>query len=268
MNLIIDFHTHYFPDKIARDAINSLELKGSIKAFAEGTRASLEKSMASAGIGLSLNLPVATSAEQVASINSWAERNNRAPVLSLGVIHPLSANPAEIMSDVKRKGLRGVKMHPEYQGFSPDDSSLGGIWEACIENDLFVIFHAGADVAYQAPYRSDPAKFAKLRRRFPALKMVLAHFGSWLQWDDVEREIIGLDIFLETSFTSGFLEDARFARLIRKHGADKVLFGSDSPWRDQKMEVSAINALPLSDSEKELIFHGNAEKLLHMTPVV
>ncbi len=266
--MIIDFHTHYFPDKIARDAINSLELKGSIKAFAEGTRASLEKSMASAGIGLSLNLPVATSPEQVAGINSWAEKNNRTPVLSLGVIHPLSENPAGIISDVKRKGLPGIKMHPEYQGFSPDDSALGKIWEACIENDLFVIFHAGADVAYKAPFRSDPAKFAKLRHSFPALKMVLAHFGSWMQWDDVEKEIIGLDIFLETSFTSGFLEDARFASLIRQHGADKVLFGSDSPWRDQKTEVAAIKALPLSDSEKDLIFNKNAERLLRLTPGV
>lgn len=264
--MIIDFHTHYFPDKIAHDAIKSLELKGSIKAFTEGTRASLERSMQSAGIDISLNLPVATSPDQVASINNWSEKNNRVPVLSLGVIHPLSENPAGIISDIKERGLRGVKMHPEYQDFSPDNEVLEPIWKACIRHSIFVIFHAGADMAFKAPFRSDPAKFAKLHHRFPNLKMVLAHFGSWMQWDEVEKEIIGLDIFLETSFTPGFLEGERFARLIRRHGAEKVIFGSDSPWRDQGREVIAIKSLHLSDTEKELIFHKNAERLLNLTP--
>ncbi|HCE44553.1 MAG TPA: hypothetical protein DET40_13485 [Lentisphaeria bacterium] len=73
---------------------------------------------------------------------------------------------------------------------------------------------------------------------------------------------MGLDIFLDTSFTSGFIEDSKFARLIREHGADKVLFGTDSPWRDQSREVKAISALPLSETELELVFHRNAENLL------
>lgn len=264
--MIIDFHTHYFPDKIAHEAVKSLERKGSMKAFSDGTRSSLEKSMVPAGISLALNLPVATSPEQVAGINSWAEKNNIAPVLSLGVIHPLSDNPAEIISNIKKRGLAGVKMHPEYQNFSPDDNSLAPIWKACISHSIFVHFHAGADMAYKAPFRSNPAKFAKLHHRFPELKMVLAHFGSWMQWDDVETEIIGLDIYLDTSFTAGFLENAKFARMIKKHGAEKVLFGTDSPWRDQKKEIEAIKALPMSDREKELIFHKNAERLLYLTP--
>ena len=260
--MIIDFHTHYFPDKIAHDAVKSLEQRESIKAFTEGTRASLEKSMLSAGIGLSINLPVATSPEQVAGINTWAEKNSRLPVISLGAIHPFSENPAALISDIRKRGLPGIKMHPEYQNFVPDDTELEPIWKACIRHSIFVIFHAGADMAFDAPYRSNPAKFAKLHRRFPELKMVLAHFGSWMQWDEVEREIIGLDIFLETSCTAGFLGNAEFASLIRRHGADKVLFGTDSPWCDQKKEVEAIKALPLTDGEKELIFHKNAEQLL------
>ncbi|MFZ2658511.1 MAG: amidohydrolase family protein [Victivallales bacterium] len=259
---IIDFHTHYFPDKIAHDAIISLEQKGAIKAFTEGTRSSLERSMSAAGIGLSLNLPVATSPDQVDSINRWSEKNNTAPVLCAGAIHPLSENPDRIISGISDKGLRGIKMHPEYQDFSPDDVSLDPIWKACIRNSVFVIFHAGADVAFKMPFRSNPAKFAKLHKRFPELKMVLAHFGSWTQWDEVEKDLIGLDIFLDTSFTAGFIEDSKFTRLIRSHGADKVIFGTDSPWRDQSKEVKAISSLQLSDTELELVFHRNAEKLL------
>ncbi len=260
---IIDFHTHYFPDKIARDAIISLEQKGAIKAFTDGTRSGLEKSMSAAGIDIAVNLPVATSPEQVDSINRWAVKNNSAPVFSIGSIHPLSKHPETIISFVGKNGLRGIKMHPEYQEFSPDDRSLDPIWEACIRYSIFIIFHAGADVAFKMPFRSNPAKFAELHRRFPELKMILAHFGSWTQWDEVEKDLIGLDIFLETSFTLGFMEDAKFAELIRRHGADKVLFGTDSPWRNQKKEVESIRNLPLEDFQKELIFHINAEKLLN-----
>ncbi|OGV38303.1 MAG: hypothetical protein A2X48_06700 [Lentisphaerae bacterium GWF2_49_21] len=260
--MIIDFHTHYFPDKIAHDAIISLEQKGGIKAFTAGTRSALEKSMSEAGITLSVNLPVATSPDQVESINGKVANHNRAPVLSLGAIHPLTMDPGRTISDVRNLGLRGIKMHPEYQEFSPDDPSLDPIWKACITYSIFVVFHAGADLAFKPPFRSSPAKFANLHRRYPELRMVLAHFGSWMQWDDVEKELIGLDIFLDTSFTSGYLDDAKFAELIRRHGADKVLFGTDSPWRDQKKEVAAINSLALYEEEKELIFHGNAEGLL------
>ncbi len=261
---IIDFHTHCFPDKIAHDAIISLEQKGAIKAFTDGTRAGLELSMRAAGIDLALNLPVATSPDQVESINRWSMKNNSMPVLSTGAIHPLSEDPERIISDVSGKGLRGIKMHPEYQDFSPDDTSLDPIWKACIRHSIFVVFHAGADVAFKMPFRSNPAKFAKLHRRHPELRMVLAHFGSWTQWDEVEKDLIGLDVYLETSFTYGFMEDAKFADLIRKHGAGKVLFGTDSPWRDQKKEVEGIGGLDLDDQEKELIFHKNAEKLLHL----
>lgn len=261
---IIDFHTHYFPDKIAHDAIISLEQKGAIRAFTDGTRSGLEKSMQSAGISLALNLPVATSPEQVQSINRWAENNNHAPVLSLGAIHPLSKDPGAIISEVKERGLRGVKMHPEYQDFSPDDTALDPIWKACIRHSVFVVFHAGADVAFKMPFRSNPAKFAALHHRHPELRMVLAHFGSWTQWDEVEKDLTGLDLYLETSFTCGFMEDAKFAELIRKHGADKVLFGTDSPWRDQKKELEGISRLGLSDVEMDMILHRNAEKLLRL----
>ncbi len=260
--MIIDFHTHYFPDKIAHDAIISLEQRTGIRAFAAGTRSSLEESMSKAGIDISLNLPVATSPDQVESINRYAEKNNRRPVFCLGAVHPLSNDLPSVISQVKSMGLRGVKMHPEYQEFSPDDESLNPLWEACITHSIFVVFHAGEDLAFKAPYRSSPAKFAELHRRFPEFRMVLAHFGSWRMWDAVERELIGLDVYLDTSFTCGYVGDAKLAELIRRHGADKVLFGTDSPWREQKEDVISINSLPLSSEEKELIFRRNAERLL------
>ncbi|MBQ1518990.1 MAG: amidohydrolase family protein, partial [Ruminococcus sp.] len=51
-------------------------------------------------------------------------------------------------------------------------------------------------------------------------------------------------------------------RIIRKQGADKVLFGSDCPWDDPANEIAMIEDLPLTSEEKEMIFYRNAEKLL------
>lgn len=262
--MIIDFHTHYFPEKIAENAIASLEKLGGIKAYTDGTRLSLESSMWHAGIDLSLNLPIATSPDQVESINLWAAKNNSPPVLSLGSIHPDTPNPKGVLEKVKNSGLKGIKMHPEFQNFSPNESRLKPIWEACMENNLFIVFHAGGDISFRAPFRSDPAKFAELQNKFPDLKFILAHFGSWKLWDEVEKELIGLPVFLDTSFVFELLPIDKLVSLIKKHGADKVLFGTDSPWRNQLKELKTFNKLSLPETEKELILWKNAAKLLSL----
>ena len=51
-------------------------------------------------------------------------------------------------------------------------------------------------------------------------------------------------------------------KIIKKHGAEKILFGSDFPWHLPSQEIDLINSLELSASDKELILGGNAERLL------
>jgi predicted TIM-barrel fold metal-dependent hydrolase len=92
--------------------------------------------------------------------------------------------------------------------------------------------------------------------------MILAHFGSWKMWDETEKELLGLPIYLETSFTLSFLDENRFIKMVRKHGAEKILFGTDAPWGSQKDELMKINAVALSDAEKEMITRKNAALLL------
>ncbi|HPN85271.1 MAG TPA: amidohydrolase family protein [Victivallales bacterium] len=261
MNKTIDFHAHVFPEKVASDAIGFLSGKSGMKAFTDGTKAGLLKSMDEAGILISVNMPVATNPKQVESINRWSSSIISDRIASFAAYHPGLQNPAYI-SEIRNMGFRGLKLHPEFQDFSPDDENLLPLWEACVENKLVVLFHAGADFAFKAPYKSSPAKFAKLHRMLPELMMILAHFGSWKMWDELEKEIIGLPIFLDTSFTLGFIDDELFIRLVRKHGADKVIFGTDSPWRDQKTELDKIKSIAFSEEEKEKILYKNAQSLL------
>lgn len=263
--MVIDFHTHYFPDNIVEKAMNSLTSMSKLTPFTDGTLSGLKKSMLQAGIDYSLNLPLATSADSVRGINKWASVNNQAPVFSLGSIHPDTKNPEEIIPWIKELGMKGLKMHPEYQQFNPLEKRLEKIWEECIKNDIFVLIHAGRDISFAPPPKSDPRSFAELYRRYPELKLVLAHMGSWGMWDDVKKLICGLPFYLDMAFTAGHLEETEFVSLIKNHGADKILFGTDSPWNCQKESLEFVRALPLTQNEIDSILYKNAAGLLGIT---
>ncbi|OGV39622.1 MAG: hypothetical protein A2020_02850 [Lentisphaerae bacterium GWF2_45_14] len=260
---IIDFHTHYFPDKIVERAMSSLSNTSGLKPFSDGTLAGLVSTMKIAGIEFALNLPLATNAESTMGLNAWAAKSNNAPVFTLGSIHPDCQDADNIADFVKRSGLRGIKMHPEYQRFNVLEKRLEKIWESCINHELFVVIHAGADIAFKPPFMSCPEDFAELYLRYPKLNMVIAHCGSWGMWEAAEKSLAGrVPFYLDLSFTPGMLDDDSLMRMIKTHGADRIIFGTDSPWREQKEEVRKVNALPLSGKEKSLIFFENAAKLL------
>ncbi len=260
--MLVDFHTHYYPDKIVERAMRHARKFLEFAPAADGTRAALLKSMRKAGIDYSLALPLANTPDNVRGVNRWAQINNQAPVFLLGSIHPLTKNPAEMISQIAAMGLKGIKMHPEYQDFCFEDESLFPIWEACIENDLFVLTHTGEDIAFSAPYHSDPRRLKAFHERFKELKLVLAHLGSWGMWDEVEEFIAGLPVYLDLAFTLGRIPGEQLVRIIRKHGAERVLFGTDSPWCDQKKTLEHFRNLALSDREKDLILGLNAAQLL------
>lgn len=232
--------------------------------FTDGTRAGLLESMQNAGIDYSVALPLANTADNVRGVNRWAQLNNEAPIFVLGSIHPRTPNPLEMISRIAAMGLKGIKMHPEFQDFRFEDESLFPIWEACVENGLFVLTHAGADISYSAPYRSDPRRLREFHKKFKKLKLVLAHLGSWGMWDEVEKFLVGLPIYLDLSFTLGKMSDEQLIRIIRGHGAERVIFGTDSPWCDQKEALEYFHTLPLTEKEKNLILGQNAAELLQI----
>jgi len=261
--MIIDFHTHYYPDKIVERALQHARNTG-LNPATDGTRDSLIKSMRQAGIDYSLALPLANTPNNVRGVNRWAQLQNKAPVFLIGSIHPFADNPDKLLKQIAAMGLKGVKVHPEYQDFSFDDERLFPLWEACINNDIFVITHAGEDSNFKPPYKSNPESLSRFHQRFKDLKLVIAHLGSFQMWDDAEKHIAGLPVYLDLAFTLGHIPDDQLIRIIRKHGAERILFGTDSPWCDQEQAVKHLNSLPLSKHEKELILGLNAARILNI----
>ncbi len=268
---IFDSHTHVYPDKIHKRAIEHLVEKSiGLPAFTDGSQIDQERVMLEAGFDGCLNCPVATNAHQMRSMNDWVASWNRWPHLSLGGLYP-DAPMEEVLAEcdrIKKLGLLGVKFHPEYQGFSPLDERIYPMWERLAELELPVLFHAGSDVGFLGqPRHSCPADFARLAERFPTLTIICAHMGGWRNWDEVETDLCGAPVYLDTSFSKGWMTDqSQFERIIRKHGVERVLFGTDSPWTPLAQGVREVEETCLSEAEKQAIFYDNAAKIFPLPP--
>ena len=257
----IDFHTHAFPDAIAPGAIASLEAEGDVSAVYDGTVSGLIAVMDRAGVDVSVVQPVATKPTQVMRINEWSSSVSRERIVAFGAMHPDLDDPTSELARMHSLGLRGFKMHSEYQGFAPDEPRLDPIWSAAADLGLIAFFHAGADIAFPT-VRGTPEAFGRLLDRWPGLTVVLAHMGGYECWPGVAERIAGRDVWLDTSYTLGHLSDEEFVSLVRTHGSDRVLFGSDGPWTDPAGEIRHLRRLGFTKAEIDGILGGNAERLL------
>jgi len=261
---VIDIHTHVFPDEIAQKTIDFLEEEADTGAFLNGTIAALKESMAIAGIDISVNQPISTKPAQVQSINDWAKQIEDDSIISFGTIHPLFENFDDEIKRMKELRLKGVKLHPDYQKFHPDDKSVFPIYESLVENDMIILFHAGVDIGLYPPVHATPRRLANVLDNFPDMKLIASHMGGYKCWDDVERYLVGRDVFFDTSYVIDYMEAGRFVRIMWEHGFDKILFATDSPWKPQVDEVRKIDSLPIPEKAKEDIFYRNATRLLNI----
>jgi len=263
MMKIVDTHTHAFPDSLAERAMEALKaLDGNHPSYSDGTISGLKESMRRAGVSRAWVMPVATKPSQVHSINNRAREVTDGQIVAFGALHPDLEDWEEEIRRIKALGLPGVKMHPDYQNFRPDEPRMFPMYEALRAEGLILFFHAGDDIAFQRPGFGSPERIARVLREFPGLKVVAAHLGGFRRWRAVEEYLVGKEVFLETSFTFGHMACSQIERIIRQHGPERVLFGTDSPWKDQRVEVQNILSLRLTDRETEMILGRNAEEVL------
>jgi len=262
--MIIDVHTHVFPDHIALDVVPKMAAEAGIKEALDGRASSLLESMDRAGVDVSWFQPVATKPTQLESVANWMEGLRSDRFVTFGAFHPDYEDLPGYIRNISSRGFPGIKVHPEYQKIKPDDESLFPMYETLIEENMIVLFHAGLDIGIPTLH-SAPDLFAGLIERFPDLKMILAHMGGYEQWEDVAKELAGRgkDVYLDTSYVLGHIPDKEFVALARAHGLDRVVFGTDSPWEDQKKEIDHLRTLPFSPDELDGILGANAKNLLN-----
>lgn len=267
--MIIDCHTHIFPDKIAQKTIDFLSTKGGIPAFSEGTVQGLLARMVEAGVDISITLPVITNPSQFDSVNGYAAEinqefaNKKRRLISFAGIHPDCEDIDKKMASIAMRGFLGIKLHPDYQGTYINDERYVRIVECAKEYDLVVVTHAGVDVAYPEVH-CPPALAADLIRRVPYEKLVLAHMGANAMFDAAYDLLCGQNVFFDTAYVLRFIGEDLFKRMLARHGEDKILFASDSPWSDVKGDVELVRSFDINDATKEKIFCENAKALLKL----
>ncbi len=264
--MVIDFHTHAFPDKIAERAITSLVAACNEKyaPCSDGTVSGLENNMNRFGVDVSVIQPVITKQSQTKSLNEWAASVASEKIVPFGGIFPHTDDYKRDIDFVCSLGLSGIKLHPEYQNFTLDSPDMLKIYDYALSKGLIILIHAGYDPAFPPPFHSSPKQFGNVADAMRGGIIVAAHLGGQSQWDDVEKYIVGTDIYIDTSMGFEYYPQEQFLRIVKAHGADKVLFGSDSPWSNAGDEIERLCAMPLSKNEKELIFSENAKRILKM----
>jgi hypothetical protein len=267
--MIIDFHTHIFPDKIAARTIEILEnnifkIQHEVhKAAIPATLEDLKKSMHDCGIDKSVVMPIATTVTQSTSINKFAAQiNNTDGIFSFGSLHPMQEDWEDVLYDIKQKGLHGIKLHPEYQDFYIDSPESIRILKKCEELDLIVMLHTGYDIGIKPPAHCMPDRLKNALNYVSGEKIIAAHLGGWRAWDEVEKHLIDTPIYFDTAYTVFDIPEEQLLRIIRNHGSEKILFATDSPWEAQNLTVKKLSEIGLSNEEADNIFFKNAKKLL------
>lgn len=259
---MIDFHTHMFPDKIAAKTLDFLSGRCKTVPFTNGTAAGLAQSTEAAGLHCSVALPVVTNPAQFESINRFAAQHREGKILSFGGIHPDNSDYKEKLTYLKNNGFRGIKLHPDYQGTFFNDIRYKRILSFASELGLIVSVHAGFDPGYPDCVHCTPAMAREVIDDVRPEKLILAHMGGFLRWDEVEQELVGRDVWFDTAVVFGKIPDGQFIRICRQHGTDRILFATDSPWSGQKESVEYFQKMDMTEDEKKYIFTENVKKLL------
>lgn len=262
---MIDFHTHIFPEEIAGNAIDLLsEHSGKYRPHTDGTLAGLLRSMDKAGISLSVVSNIATKPAQLYPILDFSLRIQSERIYPMVSIHPLNTlNDAEdVLIRAKKLGIRGVKFHPMYQDFEIDNREMFNLYDMIRGYGFFVMFHTGYDIAFPDNTNGDVERVKTLAETFRDLTIVATHTGGWRQWDKVA--ILGgyENIHTEISMSLTEMNDSTFIRTISHFNENHILFGTDSPWTDQKEMVDRVLSLRIPEDLKEKILYRNARNFL------
>jgi len=259
---IIDVHAHIYPDAIAQHAADTIGQFYEQSMYLSGTVHELLVRGRAAGISRFVVHSAAVTAKRVLAVNDFIMRvaaEYPDEFIGFGTMHPDFENVEAELDRMKAGGLKGVKLHPDFQHFCLDDEKAVAMFKAMAERNLPGLVHTG-DQRY--PY-SEPERMARVLDAVPDLKVICAHLGGWSRWTDAWRILAGRPgVWVDTCSSLYAITPEDGAEVIRHYGANRVVFGTDYPMWKPEEEIEKVNRLPLTDEEKEMIFHKTFEAFM------
>lgn len=259
--LIVDAHTHIFPDDSAARILENTSKMFNVPTFGKGTAADLLAQMDENGISFAVIHMVSPSQAAVHQTNSWLINLQQERFIKFGTIHPRLNNLSHELDRLKDHNINGVKLQPEVQGFTVDDrAATYHLYEALAAKKMAVMFHVGGNPLPTPHTRSKPHMILTVAQDFPELKIIAAHLGGNNMWDAVYELLAGTEnVYMETSLSYENIAPELANQIIARHGHNKIFFGTDYPFAPIKKSVKIAKTVPfLNNKEKEEILGQNA----------
>jgi predicted TIM-barrel fold metal-dependent hydrolase len=260
---IIDSHTHIYPEKVAIRAKEELQRAFSKTMIDLPVKNNLFRYMDEAGVSRSIVASVASRPEQVVSINNWLFSLKDKRIIPFAAMHPFFAGYKEELKRIK-DNAKGIKIQSEFQLFYVDDEKAFPLYEELQKLDIPVLFHCGIELSSPGDVRSSPDRILKVIERFPYLKVIGAHMGGYLLWEDSLEKLAGKNIYFDTSDSISRMKSGLRKKFFEKHGYDKIFYASDFPLEIPAQEVNFVKSLDITDENKEKLFSLNIKKLLNL----
>ena len=261
--MLIDFHVHVFPDKLAAGAVASLAARAHFEPFTDGTLADTQRRMRAEGVDRYVLLNIAVTPKSERHVNDFAIALRSDPcAIPFGSVHIDSPNALAEVRRLNEAGIRGVKFHNEYQDFYVDDERAFPVYEACAKQDMIMLFHGGADRGFKPPVKTPPFRMRRVATAFPQARIVVAHLGGQDMAEDAIQELTDTCVWIDTGFASRSVPPETAYRVIRAFGTRRTLFGTDCPWDTPAATLRYIEGLGFSKEELQDICYRNALCLL------
>ena len=256
---IIDSHCHIYPEKIAKKAVNAIGDFYGIEMERNGTAKELNELLIQNGVSKAVIHSTATKPEQVPSINDFIINtvNTYDNFIGYGTMHAYYDDLESEYKKIKKGGLKGLKIHPDFQKINIDDKVMDTIYEL-VSDEMPILFHIGD----KTKDFSNPERLLNVLKRFPKLKPIAAHLGGYQKWNESAQLFKGREVWFDTCSSFEYLTDDAILSIINSQGIEKILFATDYPMWNFDNEYKRLISLGLDDSSLEKIFSGNIKKLL------
>ncbi|MBR5278518.1 MAG: amidohydrolase [Clostridia bacterium] len=263
---VIDIHTHIWPDKIAVRAADNIVNYYSLPRQGDGSMQGIfdgaEGFENIRFVISSATLKPDTEHAQVGNNFIINTSNADSRFIPLCSFHPEMGFDAAV-AELERAaalGAKGVKIHSDFQRFYVDAENAMEIYKECARLNLPILFHVGD----KNTDFSTPKRVRGILEKLPELTVIAAHMCGYSVWDQAVEYLIGENVYTDTSEALLGMDGKGLYNLIEKHGVEKVMFGSDYPLWNTKFAFEQMEAIGMTEEEKELVYSANAKKVFNL----
>ncbi len=264
MQKVINSHCHIYPEKIASKAVAGIRDFYDLDMSLNGKLDDMIRDGSSVGVTHYLVHSVATTPKQVSSINEFISESVKAypgMFTGFGTLHPDSEDIQGDFDYLIELGLKGVKLHPDFQQFAMNEERAFRIGEVVSAGDVPMLVHCG-DFRYNY---SNPEQIRPFLEKFPEITFIGAHFAGWSVWEEATEKLSGYEnLYVDLSSSLYALSPETALELIHAYGSDRVLWGTDYPMWEASSEMEYFNKIDLTENERRQILYDNAAKLLKL----